>query len=273
MFATAFSLVVWSMILRDPTTTLLGFWLLAATLLWPMPVNVRASSEPNARIDLVGADADLSIAQIQKRLDSLTHLSDPLLRRLVTLKFAHLQGELDELVAGRIVFQETETWRSAYAELLHSPDVTEYLSVAWVVNEDYWRDLPGEHSLRTNFEALDRGVSVERICILGWNLWPPELSVPRRDVLNWINDQHYRGIVISLVRQNDLVAEPEMLRDFGVYGHRATGEQRLDPHARTVGFTLSFAPADVALARDCWRRLQLFAQKYQELMDRAGTLI
>jgi len=189
------------------------------------------------------------------------------------LKLAVVRGELDELVFGRIVFRETESWRSAYAELLRSSDVSEYLSAAWVVNEDYWRDLPGEHSLKVNFEALDRGVSVERICILGWNLWPPELAVPLPDVLNWINDQHYRGIAIFLVRETDLVAEPDLLRDFGIYGHRATGEQRLDRHARTVAFTLSFDPADVALARDRWRRLQLFAQKYQELMDRAGTPI
>lgn len=267
----AVSLIIGGIVTRDPSAAFIGLWLVAATNTWPSAAQPYVPHETTTDLAVSDFDTDLGIAEFQVKLDSLSQLSDPLLRRLVTLKLAVLRGELDELVAGRIAFQETETWRSAYAELLQSPDVIEYLSVAWVVNEDYWRDLPGEHSLRTNFQALDRGVSVERICILGWNLWPPELSVPLREVLNWINDQHYRGIAISLVRETDLVAEPDLLRDFGIYGHRATGEQRLDRHARTVGFTLSFDPADVALARDRWRRLQLFAQKYQELIDRAGT--
>jgi len=273
MFVPAFVLAVWSIIALDPTATWLSMWLLVATLTWPTYDQSTRPCEHDKSTATEGIDDDLGIAMLEEQLDLLNQFSDPLLRRLVALKLAVVRGELDELVAGRIAFHETETWRSTYAELLHSPDVTEYLSVAWVVNEDYWRDLPGEHSLRTNFEALDRGVSVERICILGWNLWPPELSVPLREVLNWINDQHYRGIAISLVRETDLMAEAHLLRDFGIYGHRATGEQRLDRHARTVGFTLSFDPADVALARDRWRRLQLFAQKYQELMDRSGTPI
>lgn len=273
MLVPAVSVIVGAIVTRDPSAAFIGLWLVAATIAWPAPARSQAPHETPSDRAVGGFDTDLGIAEIQERLASLTATTDPLLRNLIALKLAVIRGELDELVAGRIAFEETETWRSAYAELLHSPDVTEYLSVAWVVNEEYWRDLPGEHSLRTNFEALDRGVSVERICILGWNLWPPELSVPLREVLNWINDQHYRGIAISLVRETELVAEPDLLRDFGIYGHRATGEQQLDRHARTVGFTLSFDPADVALARDRWRRLQLFAQKYQELMDRAGIPI
>ncbi|MBX7166863.1 MAG: hypothetical protein K1X74_11085 [Pirellulales bacterium] len=273
MLVPAVSLIISAIVARDPSAAFIGLWLVVATVAWPLTAQSHVPHEMKTDRAVSDFDSDLGIDELRERLDSLSRLSDPLLRRLVTLKIANLRREVDELVAGRIVFRETETWRSAYAELLRSPDVTEYLSVAWVVNEAYWRDLPGEHSLRTNFEALDRGVSVERICILGWSLWPPELSVPLRDVLNWINDQHYRGIAISLVREIDLVAEPDLLRDFGIYGQRATGEQQLDRHARTVGFTLSFDPADVALARDRWRRLQLFAQKYQELMDHAGTPI
>jgi hypothetical protein len=273
MLVPAVSLAIGGIVTRDSSAVFIGLWLIAATIAWPSAAQTQFPRETIADLAESRLETDLGIAELQERLDSLTNTTDPLLRNLIALKLAVVRDELDELVAGRIAFEETETWRSAYAELLHSPDVTEYLSVAWVVNEDYWRDLPGEHSLRTNFHALDRGVSVERICILGWNLWPPELSVPLREVLNWINDQHYRGIAISLARETDLVAEPDLLRDFGIYGHRATGEQRLDRHARTVGFTLSFDPADVALARDRWRRLQLFAQKYQELMDRAGTTI
>lgn len=273
MLVPAVGLTIGAIVTRDALAAFIGLWLVAATIAWPAPSRSPAPRESTADRALGDFDTDLGIAELEERLAAITTTTDPLLRNLIALKLAVIRGELDELVAGRIAFEETETWRSACAELLHSPDVTEYLSAAGVVNEDYWRDLPGEHSLRTNFEALDRGVSVERICILGWNLWPPELSVPLRDVLNWINDQHYRGIAISLVRETDLVAEPDLLRDFGIYGHRATGEQRLDRHARTVGFTLTFDPVDVALARDCWHRLQLFAQKYQELMDRTGTPI
>lgn len=257
----------------EPLTGLLGLWLLLAAIAWPRPSSAEPAScnDDNPAYDI--SDNRLGIRPISVQLKALSTTSDPLLRSLVDLKLLDVRREVDALVAGNIDFRDTEGWRAAYAELLLSTDVTEYRSVAWVINEDYWRDLPGEHSMKVNFQAIDRGVRIERTCILGWNLWPPELALPLPNVLQWINDQYFRGIEILLVRETELVAEPDLLRDFGIYGQRATGEQRLDSQSRTVAFTLSFDPAAVRLAQERWQRLKLFARNYQQLVDRAGTPI
>lgn len=259
--------------IADITAAIIGLWLVLATLAWPRCVPLDSTSGDDLFRASGPIDDRLGTRAIGVQLNALAQATDPLLRSLVALKLVEVRREVDALADGTVVFRDTEGWRAAYAELLLSPDVSEYRSVAWVVNEDYWRDLPGQHSMKVNYQALDRGVLIERMCILGWNLWPPELALPLPSILQWVTDQHYRGIVISLVQETELVSEPDLLRDFGIYGQRATGEQRLDAQSRTTAFTLSFDPAAVRLAQERWQRLRLFAQNYQELVDRAGTPI
>ena len=120
--------------------------------------------------------------------------------------------------------------------------------MAWVKTADYWQDRPGQQSIRLNYDLLDRGVGIERIVILGWNLWLPEIHLPGNSIRRWLEEQHYRGISLALVRESDLVNEPDLLRDFGIYGTRATGEQELDEQSRTVRFELRFDEPGIRLA-------------------------
>ena len=145
--------------------------------------------------------------------------------------------------------------------------MTEYRSVSWAKTADYWQDRPGQQSIRLNYDLLDRGVSIERIVILGWNLWLPEHSLPGNSIRRWLEEQHYRGISLCLVRESDLVNEPDLMRDFGIYGARATGEQELDEQSRTVRFELRFDEPGIRLAADRWERLKLYARPYSELLD------
>jgi len=193
--------------------------------------------------------------------------ADPLLRDLTLAKTATIIDDLRRLANGRVTFPSTETWRAAYEKALSDPAVSDYRSVSWVKTEDYWQDVPGQQSMRLNYDLINRGVRIERILILGWNLWPPETRLPMNSFRRWIEDQHYRGIAISLVRETDLVNEQDLLRDFGIYGDRATGEQELDNDSRTVRFVLSFDEPSRRVARDRWDRLHLFAIPYENLLD------
>jgi hypothetical protein len=112
------------------------------------------------------------------------------------------------------------------------------------------------------------GVKIERLLILGWNLWPPELALPHPSIRTWIEEQHYRGIEVWLVRESDLVGERGLLCDFGIYGDGVTGKQELDDASRTTCFTLSFGSNAVKIARERWCRLALFATPYADLLDR-----
>ena len=236
---------------------------------------VRGTAEPPpiepGTLDGVTTALFLGEEQFLNALTRLSASADPLLRDLATLKLAEVGGEIDELGRGRVVFEGTEAWRTAYERLLLSPDLGEYRSVAWAKTADYWQDAPGLHSMQVNFQAIDQGVRIERIVILGWNLWRPESDLPLEKTCRWLDDQHYRGISVFLVRETDLVGEPDLARDFGIYGQRATGEQELDGESRTVQFVLDFDAVSIRLAQERWDRLKLFAVSYGDLVDRAVT--
>ncbi|MEX2188314.1 MAG: hypothetical protein WD875_16015, partial [Pirellulales bacterium] len=134
-------------------------------------------------------------------------------------------------------------------------------------------DLPGRQSMKVNYELLANGLHIERVFILGWNLWPPEARLPARSIRQWIEDQHFRGIEVRLVRENDLVGEPGLLRDFGIYGDRATGAQETDADSRTVQFVLCFDQASIRLAQDRWERLMLYARPFGELLDHGLSIV
>lgn len=204
-----------------------------------------------------------------RTLTALAGQADPILREIAGLKLASVVGQLDLLASGTALFSGTEGWRTVYEKILASPDLREYRSVAWVRATDYWQDAPGRQSMRANFEAVQRGLLIERIVILRDDLWPSGTPLPTLDIRPWIEEQHNHGIWVLLVRQNDLASEMDLLADIGIYGGRAIGTQELDDRSRTLRFTLTFDPQVVRLARDRWERLYLFATPYQTLLDRA----
>ncbi len=200
-------------------------------------------------------------------LTDLAGLSDPILRETAALKLASVNAQLAPLSNGTVVFAETEGWRTVYEKLLGSKRLQDYRSVALVRTKDYWQDAPGRQSMRANFDAVVRGVRVERVVILRDELWPVGSPLPAAEVLAWIDEQHRNGVWIVLVREGDLAGEQGLRLDFGIYGDRAVGTQELDDRARTTRFTLSFDPAEVRLATDRWNRLYLFGTPYQALLD------
>jgi hypothetical protein len=201
-------------------------------------------------------------------LGQLAMQSDPILRDIAALRTASMQEEMETLADGTIIFTATETWRTVYERLLRSRDVPEYQSVALARTKDYWQDEPGRQSLALNFDAVRRGVLIERIVILSDALWPAADGLPSVDIRPWIEEQHNHGLWISLVRESQLSSEPDLLADIGIYGNRAVGCQELDEHGKTVRFMLNFNEDQIRLAQTRWERLKLFAVPYRELLDR-----
>jgi hypothetical protein len=222
----------------------------------------------------LAADPELfqQYQDISAGLTALAGRTDPILRRIALLKFASVTEQIDGLAAGKIVFAQTEGWRTVYEEILRSPDIREYRSVAWVRSPKYWQDEPGTQSMRVNFEAARRGVLVERIILLRDDLWPAGQTLPLPEILPWIEEQHNRGLWIALVRESDVAREPDLLVDMGIYGDRAVGVQELDDCCRTLRFTLELDPQSVQLADSKWQRLLLYARSFGSILDQQPPL-
>ena len=95
--------------------------------------------------------------------------------------------------------------------------------------------------------------------------------MPTGSILEWLVEQAGRGIIVSLVRESDLTKEPDLLRDFAIYGDRAMGIQELDEQSHTVRFILSFDQPSIRQALDRWERLTLYSTSFREFIDRLQT--
>ena len=88
---------------------------------------------------------ELTLAE-KSLVDSLQRLAcqpDPILLEAAIVRLAAIHEEVHNLSTGKIVFSSTEAWRTVYEEILNTPGIDCYRSVAWMRNEDYWRDTPG----------------------------------------------------------------------------------------------------------------------------------
>jgi hypothetical protein len=232
-------------------------------LLGTLRVPLELASEPEVFEHSVAFGN--SLVALARRRD------EPVLQGFALAKLASINEQVKSLAEGRIVFSGTETWRTIYEQLLLSPDLGIYRSVAWVKARDYWQDAPGRQSMRLNLTLARRGLRIERIIILRDDLWPEGSRLPSPAIRPWIQHQHEGGIVVSLVREGDIAGEPDLAADFGLYGNRAVGIQEIDEEARTVCFVLEFGAASLRLAREWWDRLSLYASPYGDLVDRTAT--
>jgi hypothetical protein len=206
--------------------------------------------------------------EISRSLLRMTQKPDEIYRKTVLQQVAQISEQAARLAAGTIVYEGTETWRIAYEKLLRSPGLHLYRSVAWVKTPQYWQDGPGLQSMRLNYELHDGGrLNIERIVILGDEVWPEDEPLPKSPISEWIHEQHSHGIWTKLVRESALTSESDLLVDMGIYGSRAVGTQELDDRCRTVRFTLTFDYDAVAAAEERWRRLSVYATSYRDLLD------
>jgi hypothetical protein len=244
-----------------------AFCVLAALVAWPLLVDRQRQREWNAFLASIPIPFDLALTpgffkeytRISESLVKIARHGDLFFRDLALTRIEAVAGEIEMLARGQITFHATETWRTAYQHLLETLRLKTYYSVAWVRTSDYWNDIPGRQSMQVNYELIDRGARIERLHILADELWPFDEKLPISGILEWLVEQQGRGIHVSLVRESDLVKEPDLIRDFAVYGDRATGTQELDENSQTVRFVLGFDEASIRHALAQWERLKLFS--------------
>lgn len=246
---------------------------LIIAILWDVrrnQISVR-NSRSLLETPLILAQDKLLIERYKWLSDSLLRIrwrQDPIYRSVAFEQLDELVGRLREVSEGRITYQGTETWRLVYDQLLKSPGLVEYRSVAWIRTAEYWQDEPGRQSLKANLKLHESGqVNVERITILADALWPSDDQMPTERIRQWFHQQHARGIWLRLVRESQLEGEPELLQDLGIYGSRAVGFQHLDDRARTVSFQLDFNLDTVLEVEDRWKRLKVYSTSYADLLD------
>ncbi len=207
--------------------------------------------------------------KVTKFLSDASERRDTIFRELLNDRLKILASEVESLGNGRIEFVSTESWRIFYEQILRSPGISLYRSVAHVETQSYWQDSAGRKSTELNLELHDSGkVSMERIAIIADHLWRPDELFPVSIIHEWLEEQYRFGIWISLVRESELTNEKELISDFGIYGNRAVGRQSADVGGRTIRFTLSFDNQDIEKANEIWKKLGVFAVPYSDLLDR-----
>lgn len=207
--------------------------------------------------------------RISQQMLCISQRSCAVYRDLALQRLQQMAAECTTMGQGRIVFTETETWRIAYEQLLRDPTVFFYHSVAIVRHPRYWQDAAGIGSMQLNFDLIDQQiVNIERIAIISDELWPRQDELPVEDVRQWVHEQSAHGIWIRLARLSDLRNEPDLIRDFGIYGQLAVGTQELaEDHLTTLRFTLNFDVKAISESRQHWEKLGVYAIPYKELLD------
>jgi hypothetical protein len=206
--------------------------------------------------------------ELSRSLLRISWQNDPIYRELALQQLAATSERIRNVAQGEITFRDTEVWRLAYEQLLRSPGLYQYRSVSWMTTDSYWQDEPGRQSLKLNMELHERQqIMVERIVILKDSDWLNDRDLPAPKIRQWIHEQHVHGIWIALVRESQLQSESDLLEDFGIYGSRAVGFQRVDDHARTKSFVLKFDINAIEEAESRWKRLQVYATAYDDLLD------
>ncbi len=237
---------------------------------------LRIPNEPNqyprAITQIMSLSRDAEVAEVHSQLaealETMSQLKDPIFRQLATQRLNSLVQQAQSLAEASIEYTSTESWRVAYEELLRSPGLHLYRSVAYIESTHYWQDGPGAQSTKLNLELQDnRTIAVERIAIIADHLWPDTSLFPIGPIHTWLEEQHRHGIWVRLVRESQLVSDTDLLTDLGIYGSRAVGVQVADPAGRTIRFVLSFDFDCVQRAEVMWNRLLVYAISYKELLD------
>lgn len=205
---------------------------------------------------------------IAEALNQIANQHDPIFRRLALQRLQSIGDQCAVIGKATVEFTSTESWRVVYEELLRSPGLHLYRSVAYIESPHYWQDGPGQQSTKLNLELQDQGVvSIERTAIIADHLWPETSLFPIEPLHSWLDEQHRHGIWLRLVRESALGTESDLLTDFGIYGNRAVGMQSADPSGRTIRFVLSFDFDKLRQAEAQWSRLAVYAISYRDLLD------
>ena len=95
-----------------------------------------------------------SFIHYSNALRHISQIPDPVFRTAALQQLDAIGKTLDNLGQGTLVFDNTESWRLVYEQMLRSKEVYLYKSVAWIIDSSYWQDEPGQKNLRLNGEFV-----------------------------------------------------------------------------------------------------------------------
>ncbi len=202
-------------------------------------------------------------------MSKIADIPDPVFRNAALQQLATIGHSLQNLGEGMLTFENTESWQLIYEQILRSNHVYSYKSVAWVKDELYWQDEPGQKSIRLNQELVSQQqISMERIFILQDALWPSNTENGDSKVIGMPKENARSRIKVFVIRESTLCNDQDLLADFGIYGSHAVGYQIMDGQQRTNRFTIQFNFDAVALAEQRWARLLAYAKPFHEILGR-----
>lgn len=206
--------------------------------------------------------------QYAEALRRVTQIPDPVFRSAALQQLDSIGQSLQDLGNGTLIFENTESWRIVYEQILRSKVVYSYKSVAWVRNANYWQDEPGQKSLRLNWDLnSNQQISIERIFVVNDSIWP-DPSLESTEKFQQLLIDHYRnGIKLLLIRESDLANEQDLIADFGIYGSHAIGCQIMDEKQRSIRFIVQFDFNAVLKAERVWERLLVYAKPIAEILE------
>jgi len=247
-------------------STSIGIWTVVTLLQKLVQTEANALHLPMA----LARDENL-FSYFIKYSDSLLDISyipDPVFRQAAINQLESIYKLLLGLGQGTLVFDNTESWRLIYEQLLVSKPVYRYRSVAWIKDEQYWQDEPGRQSLQLNLNLARSGkVSIDRICIIHDVCWLHSGSILSPILRSWIEKQAQAGVVIKIIRESALSQETDLVCDFGIYGDHVIGHQITEEHLGNSRFVLQFDFDAVAVAESKWKRLQSYAVEVDKLSE------
>ncbi len=201
-------------------------------------------------------------------LGEIRQIPDPVFRQSALSRLDSVHKLLVALGQGTVVFDNTESWRLAYEQLLRSKHVFYYRSVAWIKDADYWQDEPGKQSLQLNLDLIEAGqLRMERICIIRDDLWNQSNNDLDPTVLKWIGKQSQAGIIMRTIRESTLVNDADLICDLGIYGSHAIGQQLTSEPNHNSRFILQFDLEAVEVAESKWNRLLAYAPAFIPIFE------
>jgi hypothetical protein len=206
---------------------------------------------------------------ICQALTNVMNHHDPIFREIALLKLASVESQIGQLAESTIIFTGAETWGRVYEKLLTHRAVKEHQSVMRVRGNEFWQDEAGRQSMQANFEAVYAGTLIERVIILRDDLWPQGQPLPTEAILPWIEQQHNHGLRISVIRESEVTAEPDLLADFGIFGTCAWAAWELDDRGRVLAVSLHFDAQTLQQAKERWQRLERRATPLRKMLDQS----
>ena len=235
-----------------------ALWRRATTLdLSPIARDIQSTSE--------------RLANRLLQLSRFTDVETSIFPEQVLLRLQAIDAQLKELSEGRLIFRSTESWRPVYERLISDRNTKRYWSVALIQSEDYWRDVPGENSLKRNYELVAKGLDIRRVFLIDDFLWPQAADTPSKELFRWIAQQHHGGIQVGLLRLSAIEHEPDLICDMGIYGDQAVGFQTTDNDGKTVEYELCFSVDRVREAIQRWQAILSYAVSLSDVMDISET--